>query len=340
VLNSLKTLDQIKNDAGKAIEKVHDEKSLEQFRVTYIGRKSDLTKILRSIKNLPVSKKALVGKNANQLKKHLDQLITEKKNQVIVKKEVDQLTDFDISIPGKRQRIGHIHPITQIIWEIQDIFMRMGFEVFEAFDIDDDYHNFESLNMPKDHPARDIWDTFWTEDGFIPITQTSSMQNRIYRERKPPIRAIVIGHTFRNERTDARHEHTLHQCEGIYVDKGISFSDMIGTLKSFFDEIFHKDIQVQISPDYFPFVEPGNSMALSCVLCDMQGCRVCKYTGWLEILGCGMIHPNVLTYGGIDPNVYSGFAWGFGVERIFMLKHKVEDIRHFHNGDLRFINQF
>jgi len=225
-------------------------------------------------------------------------------------------------------------------WEIGDIFQLMGFEVFEPFDVDDDYHNFESVNIPKGHPARDIWDTFWTEDGFSPIPHTSSMQNRVLKSRKPPVRAVVIGHTFRNERTDPRHEHTLFQCEGVYVDKGITLQDMIGTLKYFFEQIFKKEIKVKVDPDYFPFVEPGNGMALSCTICDMKGCRVCKGTGWLEILGCGMIHPNVLKEGGVDPNMYSGFAWGFGIDRLVMLRDKIEDVRHFHSGDLRFIQQF
>jgi len=166
------------------------------------------------------------------------------------------------------------------------------------------------------------------------------MQNRIMKSRKPPIRAISIGKTFRNERTDARHEHTLYQCEGVYIDKGITFAHMLGTLKTFFDEFFGFDVKVSVSPDYFPFVEPGNGMSLTCFLCEGKGCRVCKNTGLLEILGCGMIHPNVLREGGIDPNVYSGFAWGFGLDRLIMLKYKIEDVRHFHSGDLRFIRQF
>jgi len=340
VKNPLETLEKIEKQAEEALKKVENEKSLEKLRITYIGRKSQLTEILRAIKDLPSSDRASVGNKANQLRQELEESIQKKREEVMVSKEIEQLEDFDISIPGTPDYIGHIHPITQIIWEIDEIFQKMGFEVFEPYDIDDDYHNFTSLNIPEGHPARDIWDTFWTEDGFIPITHTSSMQNRILKSRTPPIRAVVRGHSFRNERTDARHEHTLHQCEGIYVDKGISLSDMIGTLKAFFDEIFQKDVQVQVSPDYFPFVEPGNGMALSCVLCDMKGCRVCKKTGWLEILGCGMIHPNVLAEGGVDPNVYSGFAWGFGIDRLIMLKHKIEDIRHFHNGDLRFIRQF
>jgi len=216
----------------------------------------------------------------------------------------------------------------------------MGFEIYTPFEIDDDYHNFTSLNMPEGHPARDAWDTFWTEDEHILITHTSSMQNRILKSANPPIRAIVPGKCFRNEATDARHEHTFYQVEGVYVDKGITMRDMLGTLQTYFEAFFEQSIKVKFMPDFFPFVEPGGQMALTCVLCKGEGCKVCKHTGWLEILGCGMIHPNVLKEAGIDPEQYTGFAWGFGLERLIMLKANVQDIRLFHSGDLRFIKQF
>lgn len=336
----LEKLEKIQQQAKKEISTVKTKSDLNQFRISYLGRKSKLTNLLRAIKDIPPKDRAEFGKTSNEIKQEIERLYSEKQKELekIKHSETDSL--FDVTIPGKKVRHGHLNPDTHMIWEIQDVFERMGFEVYEPYDIDDDYHNFESVNIPKDHPARDIWDTFWTEDGFIPITHTSAMQNRILKKSKPPIRAVVIGHTFRNERTDARHEHTLYQCEGVYVDKGISLSDMIGTMKALFDEVFQKDIKVQIGPDYFPFVEPGNGLALSCVLCDMKGCRVCKQTGWLEIAGCGMIHPNVLKEGGIDPEAYSGFAWGFGVDRLAMLKYKIDDVRLFHSGDLRFIRQF
>lgn len=337
---NLKKLESIKIKALTDFEKVKTLDNLEEIRIKYLGRKSELTQLLRLIKDLPKKDRATFGSEANKAKESIENSFNRKKDKIITDKEVLRFKNFDITAPGMKQRIGHIHPLTQMIWKIEDIFGKMGFEVFEPYDIDDDYHNFTSLNMPEGHPARDIWDTFWTEDGFIPITHTSSMQNRIYKSRKPPIRATVIGNTYRNERTDARHEHSLIQCEGVYVDKGISLSDMIGTLKTFFESFFQRDIDFKLDPDYFPFVEPGNGMSLSCVLCNMKGCRVCKDTGWLEILGCGMIHPEVLREGGIDPDVYSGFAWGFGVDRLVMLKYKIEDIRHFRSGDLRFIRQF
>ena len=337
---TIRELNKIQKKASRAFQKAKNLKELNKARVGYLGRKGELTKKLRSIKDLPKSKRAEFGTKANKIKKMLEEELEEAKIKLRNEKIVKGSKDIDITAPGKKDPLGHIHPITQMRWRAEEIFQRMGFEIIEPYELDDDYHCFESLNMPENHPARDIWDTFWTEDGYLPIPHTSAMQNRVLKSNKPPIRAIVIGKTFRNERTDPRHEHTLYQCEGIYVDKGISLSHMIGTLKTFFDAFYKKDMKVQVTPSYFPFVEPGNDMNLSCMICNQKGCRVCKGTGWLEILGCGMIHPYVLKEGGIDPEVYSGFAWGFGLDRLVMLKYAIEDIRHFHSGDLRFIKQF
>ena len=337
---TINELNKLEKQGLKEFEVSQSTEELEKVRVKYLGRKSKLTKLLRSIKDLPKADKPVIGSRLNEVRRTFEKQHTIQSKKVKIDSEIKNAEVLDITAPGKEVKIGHIHPNTQMIWEIEDIFQRMGFEVFEPFDVDDDYHSFTSLNMPEDHPARDIWDTFWTQEGFIPIPHTSAMQNRILKTRKPPIQAVVIGHTYRNERTDARHEHTLFQCEGIYVDKGISLSDMIGTLQQFFSEVFRKEVKVRVDPDYFPFVEPGNGMALSCTLCDMKGCRVCKGTGWLEILGCGMIHPNVLAEGNVDHKVYSGFAWGFGIDRLVMLRDRIEDIRHFHSGDLRFLKQF
>lgn len=336
----LSKIEKIKQNAVEEIEKADSPEKLEKLRVKYLGRKSDLTGILRSIKDLNKNAKKEVGSLANKTRSEIEQIYKEKKPKLDIQKEQQSIANIDATGPGRQTSIGSIHPLTQMRWYVEDIFQRMGFKVFEAFDIDDDYHNFQSLNIPPGHPARDIWDTFWTEDGFIPITHTSSMQNRILKSEEVPVRSVILGKVFRNESTDARHEHTLYQCEGIYVDRGITLTDMIGTLKTFFTEFYHKEVDVMISPDYFPFVEPGNGMALSCVICDQKGCNVCKGSGWLEVLGCGMIHPEVLKMGEIDPEVYSGFAWGFGLDRLVMLKYAIEDIRHFHSGDLRFVNQF
>jgi phenylalanyl-tRNA synthetase alpha chain len=235
---NLKKINKIKQKALDELTNINNLDSLKEFRIKYLGRKSELTQILRSIKDLPKGKKAEFGKTANLAKISIEEKLSSIKNKVELEEVIQESEDLDVTAPGILHTIGHIHPITQMRWETEEIFQKMGFEIIEPYDLDDDYHNFESLNMPKDHPARDIWDTFWTEDGHIAITHTSSMQNRIFRSIKPPIRAIVIGKTFRNERTDPRHEHTLYQCEGVYVDKGISLSHMIGTLKTFFDVFF------------------------------------------------------------------------------------------------------
>jgi phenylalanyl-tRNA synthetase alpha chain len=340
-----KLLTQLENIASEAAEKVKeakDDKGLESLRIKYLGRKSSLTEILRSIKDLKKEEKGPVGKKANETKIQIEKLLDDKQSTLRKSsiKNVVQKDWLDVTIPTKGSKLGHLHPITQMRARTVEIFQRMGFEVVLPNEIDDDYHNFTAVNIPEYHPARDAWDTFWTEDGNVLITHTSSMQHRVLSTKEPPIRVVVPGRCFRNEATDARHEHTFHQVEGVYVDRGITLGDMLGVLEAFFEEFFERDIDVKFTPDFFPFVEPGGMMSLTCVLCDGKGCRVCKKSGWLEILGCGMIHPNVLKEAGVDPNVYSGFAWGFGLERLIMLKYNVDDIRLFESGDLRFIKQF
>jgi phenylalanyl-tRNA synthetase alpha chain len=335
-------INQIRTKIESEIDRADNINKLTSIKNQHLGRKSKLNDVMKNIKSVAPEERAEVGKLANQAKNDLNQSY-EKKLQQLKTAEINkefESESFDPTIPGEHQHKGARHPITQTIDKTIEIFEKMGFEVVTPFEIDDDYHNFTSLNMPEGHPARDAWDTFWTEDNQILITHTSSMQNRIMKSKNPPIRTIVPGKCFRNEATDARHEHTFYQVEGIYVDKGITITDMLGTLKTYFEAYFEKTVQVKFIPDFFPFVEPGGQMALSCVLCDGKGCAVCKRSGWLEILGCGMIHPNVLKEAGIDPDVYTGFAWGFGIERLIMLKNSIEDIRLFHSGDLRFVRQF
>ncbi|MBN1331643.1 phenylalanine--tRNA ligase subunit alpha [Candidatus Dojkabacteria bacterium] len=338
----LDNLDKLGSCARDDFKNVTDSKKLDELRTKYLGRKSALTDILKKVKEVKQEDRAEVGKRANEVKAGIESLVeTATKTIENQKLEKNLKEDWkDVTAPGVRPQRGSLHPITQLMQKTEDIFVNMGFEVEMPYEIDDDYHNFESVNIPKGHPARDAWDTFWTEDKNVLITHTSSMQNRVMKNKKPPIRIIVPGKCFRNEATDARHEHTFYQVEGIYVDKGITMTDMLGTLKTYFEAFFEKDIDVKFIPDYFPFVEPGGQIALTCVLCDGKGCKVCKGSGWLEILGCGMIHPKVLEMAGIDSTSYTGFAWGFGLERLIMLKHNINDIRLFHKGDLRFIKQF
>jgi len=338
----LDTLEKIAQDADTAVNKAKDKKALEDLKTKFLGRKAKLNSLLKDLGKLEKEERAEAGKRANEIKQKLTEQISAKLAQLDKSAMENGLKNesIDVTIPGKLPARGKIHPISQMLMRTEEIFEKMGFEVVLPYEIDDDYHNFTSLNMPEGHPARDAWDTFWTEDEKILITHTSSMQNRILKSKNPPIRAIVPGKCFRNEATDARHEHTFYQVEGIYVDKGITITDMLGTLKTYFEAFFEQTIQVKFMPDYFPFVEPGGQMALTCVLCEGKGCKVCKKSGWLEILGCGMIHPYVLKEAGIDPETYTGFAWGFGLERLIMLKNNIEDIRLFHSGDLRFIRQF
>ena len=238
------------------------------------------------------------------------------------------------------QEQGSKHPLSAELEKISDIFLRMGFTVEDSRQLDDDYHMFGSLNFPENHPARDDYDTFQTEEGLIPPAHTSTMQNRILRKYEPPIRAVIPGRVFRNEDLDARHEHTFHQVEGIYVDRGISLGDMLGTIKTFLETYFEQDLEFKTQPFFFPFVEPGLEYMISCPFCKKKGCNICSQSGWMEIMGCGMIHPNVLREGGIDPEEFSGFAWGMGVERLIMLKNSIEDVRHFHSGKLDFLRKF
>ena len=235
---------------------------------------------------------------------------------------------------------GSQHPINTELKIILDIFARMGFAAVESREIDDDYHMFTSLNFPPDHPARDEYDTFVTTEGLIAPAHTSIMQNRVMKSQKPPIRAVIPGRVFRNEDLDARHEHTFYQLEGVYVDRGINAGHLIATIKTWLSAYYQKDVKIKTQPFYFPFTEPSFEFAASCIFCDQKGCNICSYTGWIELGGCGMIHPNVLREGGIDPAEYTGFAWGFGIERLVMLKYGIEDVRHFESANLKFLRQF
>lgn len=339
---TLEKLEEIEKSLIKKLKAANSTQEVEELKIQYLGRKSEFTEILKSIKNFDKQDKIEIGKRGNEIKNKIETELTSKleklKNEMLKKQLKDDW--IDLTIPGKRPAKGTLHPITQLMQKTEEIFEKMGFDIELPYEIDDDFNNFEAVNIPKGHPARDAWDTFWTEKDQVLITHTSSMQNRVLKNSTPPIRTIVPGKCFRNEATDARHEHTFYQVEGIYVDKGITITDMLGTLKTYFEAFFEQTIEVKFMPDYFPFVEPGGQMALTCVLCDGKGCKVCKGSGWLEILGCGMIHPNVLKMAGIDPKVYTGFAWGFGLERLIMLKHNINDIRLFHKGDLRFTKQF
>lgn len=340
--NLITKIEEIRKDFFVNIEKCENIDQVNNLKIKYLGRKSDFVSILRSIKQLDPQEKKEVGKLANDLKIELENEIDsrhQEQKKILIEEKLEKEW-IDVTLPTPKIQIGHKHPLSQMLELTEDIFTKLGFDVVYPREIDDEFHTFTSVNIPPEHPAKDMWDTFWTEDGHIAIPHTSAMQHRILKASKPPIRCIVPGRCFRNETTDARHEHTFYQVEGVYVDKNITVAHMLGTLKVFFSEFFGQEINVLFTPDFFPFVEPGGMMSIDCSNLSEGFKKVSKGTGWLEVLGCGMIHPNVLSLAGIDPETYSGFAWGFGLERLIMLKYDIDDVRLFESGDLRFIHQF
>jgi phenylalanyl-tRNA synthetase alpha chain len=317
-----------------------------------ILRAVELKALMAEIPTLPVGQRAGFGQQINKLKDELAKLVDEYTRQANKLSPIDITAPFDLNVPvEKRPKLltsdnGSLHPITAEIKVISDIFRRMGFVIETSRLIDDDYHMFDSLNFPAGHPARDDYDTFVTTEGFIAPAHTSTMQNRLLKKYKSnledgdPIAVLIPDRVFRNEDLDARHEHTFYQHEGIYVGKGLHVGMLMATLKTFLSFYYQKDLNVKTQPFYFPFTEPSFEFAMSCPFCDQKGCHICSYTGWIELLGCGMIHPNVLKMAGIDPSVYTGFAWGGGIERLVMMKYGIDDIRYFESGRLEFLRQF
>ena len=323
------------------------------FHQRYSGKNGGLLLLLRKISTVSDKDRAEFGKRLNILKTRCKEHEAVLKNRGNRRKMGATLGErgFDVTAPfapnteeskrpGNVSRVGTLHPLTSVGETAVRIFESMGFHVVEARHLDNDYNVFEALNIPKGHPARDLWDTFWTEDNLIPIPHTSAMQNRIYRSVKPPIREIIVGKCFRNEATDASHEHTFYQLEGVYVDKNVTMSDLIGTLSAFVNAFYGREVKYKIQPSYFPFVEPALEFLIECLVCGQVGCPFCKYSGWIEVIPCGPIHPSVLKEGGLDPNEYSGFAWGLGYDRLVMLRNSITDIRYLHSGDLKFLGQF
>jgi phenylalanyl-tRNA synthetase alpha chain len=323
-----------------------------------IFKSIELKALYDELKVLPADQRAGFGAEVNALRQELQELLAGNQTFDEQLPPIDVTAPFDVNVaPADRPKLlptdqGSKHPLMTELETVLDIFYRMGFTAVESREIDDDYHMFGALNFPEGHPARDDYDTFMTtqkdKDGkqFIAPAHTSTMQNRVLKQYKPrleqgePIAVVIPGRVFRNEDLDARHEHTFYQLEGVYVGKGIHAGNLIATLKTFLEEYYGKSLEVKTQPFYFPFTEPSFEFALSCPFCDKAGCNVCSYSGWIELLGCGMIHPNVLKEAGIDPNVYTGFAWGGGIDRLVMMKNNIEDIRHFESGKLDFLRQF
>lgn len=312
---------------------------LEQFRIRVLGSKGAIKELFKSFKEVPADQKKEVGQLLNQLRVKAEEKFNALKQN---SQESTDETDMDLTLPGEPFPVGSRHPIAQVNDELIQIFTRLGFKVSEGPEIEDDWHIFGALNFPPEHPARDMQDTFFVQKDpdFSLRSHTSSVQARIMESEEPPIRAIIPGRVYRNEAISARSHCMFHQMEGIYIDKGVSFADLKYTMQFFAKEMFGKNVQIRLRPSYFPFTEPSAEMDVSCTICQGDGCNICKYTGWVEILGCGMIDPNVLSNCGIDPEVYSGFAFGMGYERMTMIKYQINDLRLFFQNDLNFLRQF
>jgi len=311
---------------------------IEQFRIRMLGKKGEVTQLFAQFKEVPNEQKKDFGKKLNELK-------TKSLNKINLLKEVagqseDTKANIDLSRPAESFAVGSRHPISIVRNEIIEIFSKIGFSVSDGPEIEDDWHNFSALNFPEEHPARDMQDTFFINESIALRTHTSSVQVRVMEGSTPPIRTISPGRVFRNEAISARAHCIFHQVEGLYIDKGVSFSDLKQSLMYFAKEMFGEETEIRLRPSYFPFTEPSAEVDISCVLCNGAGCNVCKHSGYLEILGCGMVDPNVLENCDIDPSVYSGFAFGMGIERIAMLKFGINDLRHFFENDIRFLKQF
>jgi phenylalanyl-tRNA synthetase alpha chain len=335
----IEKIDEIKNRIDAEISQIKNISDLELFRIKYLSRKGIIADLYDSLKNTNLSEKPLLGKAINELRAYT-QSFFDQKNEIFQRSSVPKEEFIDLTLPGKRSWVGSIHPITQTLNEIKSIFKGMGFEIASGPEIEDDFHNFEALNFPPDHPARDMQDTFFIDDKVLLRTHTSPVQIRVMKEQKPPIRVIIPGRVYRNEAISARSYCLFHQMEGLFVDEGVTFSELKGTLLAFAKQFYGSDIKYRFRPSFFPFTEPSAEMDITCFLCHGKGCRVCKYTGWLEILGCGMVDPNVYKYVNYNPKRYSGYAFGMGIERIAMLRYGVDDIRLFFNNDVRFLKQF
>ncbi|MFH1594711.1 MAG: phenylalanine--tRNA ligase subunit alpha [Candidatus Omnitrophota bacterium] len=322
------------------IRQANDAESLENVRIKYIGRKGTLPALMKKMPALDKEQKALVGKELNTLKKHIESTISIKKEQILSSGAEKQQSKIDITMPGVLPDAGRLHPITKTLNEINDIFVSLGFRIAEGPEIEKEFYNFEALNIPPDHPSRDAFDTFYINKDTLLRSHTSTVQIRIMEKTKPPIQAIMPGRVYRPDAVDASHSFMFHQVEGLMVDKGVKFSDLKGILNLFTKRMFGEKTKTRFRPSFFPFTEPSAEVDISCIICSGKGCRVCSHTGWLEILGAGMVNPRVFEAVGYPAEKYTGFAFGMGAERITMLKYGIDDIRLFFENDIRFLEQF
>ena len=334
------TLKKIKEEALLAIAK--DDCDLEALRIQYLGKKGELTAVLRGMGKLTPEERPVIGQLANEVREEIENAMKEKQAELKAKALEKALIDekLDVTMPAKAPKRGHLHPLTKMQRELEDIFIGMGYTIAEGPEVEYDYYNFQALNIPENHPARDTQDTFYITEKILLRSQTSPVQARVMEQQKPPIRIVSPGRVYRSDAMDATHSPLFHQFEGLVVDRGITMGNLKSTLEEFAKKTFGEDTRVRLRPHHFPFTEPSAEVDVSCFACGGKGCRLCKGEGWIEILGAGMVHPNVLRNCGIDPEEYSGFAFGMGVERILMLKYHVNDIRLLYENDVRFLHQF
>ncbi len=332
----------IRKSAEEKLTSLTSLQELEDVRVSVLGKKGELTQVLRQMGGLSAEERPVIGALANKVREAVENALSERKTELLAKAREEKLKNevIDVTMAGKKPEIGGLHPITKVLDEVKNIFLGMGFSIAEGPDVELDYYNFEALNIPKEHPARDTQDTFYVSDNVVLRTQTSPMQIRVMEKAKPPIRIIAPGRVYRSDAVDATHSPVFHQIEGLVVDKGITMADLKGTLEQFIKSLYGQDAKIRLRPHHFPFTEPSAEVDVSCFVCGGKGCRVCKGEGFIEILGAGMVHPDVLRRCNIDPDEYSGFAFGLGLERIVMRRMNIDDMRHLYENDVRFLKQF
>jgi len=341
----------LKKEVEKDIEKIQTLNELNELFKKFFGKKGEITRFLHSLKELPKEKRVKIGKEINNIKQELIKILEEKKYKIQEIEYKIQDKWFDISVPGKRPILGHLHPLTLVKRKIMEIFQSMGFSVVEGPEVENEWYNFDALNIPKDHPARDMWDTLWLKEPtnskfkvqnskLLLRTHTSPVQIRYMEKNNPPLKIIAPGRVFRYEATDASHEVNFYQIEGLMLGESVSIAYFKAVIQSFFQKFFEKPVIIRLRPSYFPFVEPGFEIDISCLVCGGKKCSSCQRTGWLEIAGAGMVHPNVIKNAGLNPKFWQGFAFGMGMDRLAMMKYKINDIRLFYSGDLKFLNQF
>jgi len=337
--------DKLKNIVDQAVSQINDSEGMEKLndiRVAFLGKKGELTSVLKSMKDVAPEDRPKVGQLVNEAREQLEKILEEKKTMFLkkVREEQIKMETIDVTLPAIKPVMGKHHPNTIALEEIENIFTGMGYEVIEGPEVEYDYYNFEALNIPANHPAKDEQDTFYVNSNIVLRTQTSSVQVHEMEKGKLPIRMIAPGRVFRSDEVDATHSPSFHQVEGLVIDKNVTFADLKGTLAEFAKELFGEETKVKFRPHHFPFTEPSAEMDVSCFKCGGSGCRFCKGSGWIEILGCGMVHPNVLKMSGINPEEYVGFAFGMGLERVALLKYEIDDMRLLYENDVRFLNQF